>query len=173
MRPLILLTLLTLPALTACGYPDSSLNPDNSLNPDSSLNRCVSGYQRPDFTALRNDLSAAKSRWTKSGISDYTFDFIPSAGPSVHVVVRGGVVQSAQVVGGNAAGTTPPTAGTIETYFQSISADLNRVQAESCPAATAIYDPNDGHPTTFYRGTLPADIQDLVGGIAIQNFTRP
>lgn len=165
MRQLMLMTLLTLPGLTACG----------SLG--GSLHGCVSGYQRPDFAALQQDLKAARIRWTAAGILDYSFDFTqvaqPLLLPTIHVVVRGGTVESAEIVGGNPSGATPPTPGTVETSFQTISKTLTRQQATSCPAVSASYDPGDGHPTSFSSANLQANLADGGGSWTIQNFTRP
>jgi len=88
-------------------------------------------------------------------------------------VVRGGAVQSAEVVGDNPSGATPPSPGTVETLFRTISQTLTRQQTEPCPAVSANYDPADGHPTSFFSATLLANLADGGGGWTVLTFTRP
>ncbi|ULH16586.1 DUF6174 domain-containing protein [Deinococcus sp. KNUC1210] len=163
MRPTFLFPLLTaLPlALSACGY--------------NQLNGCRSYYQRPDFTALQQNLTAARARWQAADIQDYRYDlasFVVEGDPSsVRMIVKGGRVASVELLGASVGGQAP-AGQTIDALLTYLSDSLSSSGKSPCLDLAVSFDAADGHPLSASSVNALDSIQDGGGGFSVSNFTR-
>lgn len=136
---------------------------------------CRDGYVRPDFTALKAQLSRARARWNAQRPDSYTYDLrqiaAPVLFPETRVTVVGGRVTRTDLLPGQEGEPNHLAPQTIEARFDDLFQTLQLQSRAACPDVQLSFDPALGYPTRVYSGMGDNGIADGFGEWSIRNFT--
>ncbi|MEF2278721.1 DUF6174 domain-containing protein [Deinococcus sp. YIM 134068] len=165
-------------SLCACVPPQTEAQEESiPLGSSSGKVLCAPGYTRPNFAALRRELTAAQVVWETANVRDYSYSFAQIAAPvrfpTVRVTVRGGVAQPVTLAAGETGEPGTQARGAVEDRFADIAQKLAYQETQPCPVVEVSYDARNGHPTRLSTGTGQENIADGNGEWTVTNFTRP
>jgi Family of unknown function (DUF6174) len=143
--------------------------------------RCVSGYSKPDISALRTQLAQQKQIWIDKNLKSYaytreTFGYVPIKFPLRITVTNGSVISvtAIQNPGQPKPNWTEPADKSVflmDRTFTGLESDLTYVENATCGLFTAEYNVTYGFPDLVNIGDVQQNLADVSAGVKIFDFT--
>jgi Family of unknown function (DUF6174) len=143
--------------------------------------RCVSGYSRPDFGALRTQVAQQKQIWASKNLKTYAYTMQYDGEVAINfplriTVLNGNVTSVIAILrpGQPKNGWVEPTdksGYSMEQQFVNLETSLNSSEKEICAVFSASYDLVFAYPKGYGGGSAEINLADGIGGLSIFDFT--